>query len=92
MHRPEVTENYFLGICLCVYVISVPLGKICFLMNWSILVKECITNIGIPLDISGVLCFLDFLHYDNISFFGSLLTSQRCIIGRGRVRGCRCLH
>ena len=43
--------------CVCVLV---PLLKICFLVDWRLLVKEHIANIGIPLDIFRFMLFLLF--------------------------------
>ena len=40
--------------CLCV-CLSVSLRKPRFLVDWRLLVEECIANIGIPLD---VLCIM----------------------------------
>ena len=41
-------------------------------MDWRLLVKERIVNIGIPLDISGFCCFNDFLYLEYFLGFGFL--------------------
>ena len=51
-------------------------------MGSRLLVKERITNIGIPLDVFGFFFpFNDFLHLDLLCIFRSLQTSLLCIVG-----------
>ena len=60
--------------------LSVPSRKTCFPVNWRLLVKEYITNIGIPLDILSFCRFDDFWRLKLFLVFGSLQTSLLCII------------
>ena len=48
-------------------------------MDWKLLVKERIYNIGTPLDVLGFCRFVDVLRFE--SFFWSLRTSLLCIVG-----------
>ena len=43
---------------------SVPLTKTRFPVDWRLLVEDCITNIGIPLDVFLVFCFVDILPFE----------------------------
>ena len=63
---------------MCVFVTS---RKTCFPVDWRLLVKEHIANIGILLDILCFGCFDDFLCFDIFWVFGSLQTSLLCIMG-----------
>ena len=72
--------------------LSVPLRKPRFQVDWILLVKECIANIGIPLDIFKFLAFQCF--FCVWTFFwvlGSLRTSLLCMMeelaGGGSVAG-----
>ena len=60
--------------------VCVPSRKTRFPVDWRLLVKYCIANIGIPLDIYF---FSDFFYVCNFFLLvsGSLQTSLLCIIG-----------
>ena len=63
--------------CVCV-----PSRKICFPMDWRLLVEEHIANIGIPLDHFGFLVLRIFLRfYFTLLSFLSLRASLLYIIG-----------
>ena len=50
-------------------------------MDSRLLVKERVTNIGIPLDVFGFLPSNDFLHLDVLCIFRCLRTSLLYIVG-----------
>ena len=53
-----------------------------FLVDWGLLVKGCIANIGIPLDIFSFFCNSnDFWVLKSLLFFWSLQNSLLCIVG-----------
>ena len=66
---------------MCVFVL---LRKKRFPVDWRLLVKECIANIGIPLDPwTFIFCRFDvFFAFDFFSsVLGSLQTGLLCILG-----------
>ena len=58
-----------------------PLLKTCFPVDSRLLVKECIGNICIPLDVLEFLLFQWSFEFKTFNGFGSFQTSPLCIIG-----------
>ena len=76
------------SVCLCV-----PSPKRHFPVDWRLLVEECITNIGIPLDFSGFCQFNDFLDFEKFPGLGVFAnqpteTVHNAGVSRGMVCGC----
>ena len=62
------------------------------LLDWRLLVKECIAIIGIPLEIfdfSGLMIF-SILYFLASFVFANLPTVHSEVVSRGRVCGCGC--
>ena len=62
-------------------------------MDWRLLIKECIANIGIPLVFFGFFGFNDFLRFEfllGLIVFASQPTVHNGGVSRGKVCGCGC--
>ena len=75
-----------LYVCLCV-----PLRKTRFPVDWRLLVKECIANISVPLNVfgffAGLIIFLHFQYFFGYFVFASHLTVHKGVVSSG-VCGC----
>ena len=88
--EPKKCKYFSLQVAMSLSLVCA-IAKPCFPVDWRLLVKELIANIGIPLDLFGFWLFQWFVCSFNIFFLvlRSLQTSLLCIIGKLAGEGLR---
>ena len=91
------SSNLFKVVCVCVYVsvcVCVPLRKICFPVDWKLLIEESIVFIGIPLVFDFVVslffCVLKEFFFLGGGDIANHLTGHNGVEWQGSVCACGC--